>query len=189
MTPDPGPAGDEEPRTAHGHAGSTAPDIAAVRGGRALARLTRALALVGGALLLVAVAITIVSVAGRYALGEPVPGDYELVEIICAVAIFLFFPYTHAADGNITAEFFTAGLSVRRRRALDTVHDVIFAVLAALMTLRLGHGLIDTYHSGETSLLIRIPIWWPYCFAVACMGLLTVICIWRIAANIGALRR
>jgi TRAP-type C4-dicarboxylate transport system permease small subunit len=133
--------------------------------------------------------LTVASVTGRYGFGTPVPGDYELVEIICAVAIFLFFPYTHATDGNISAEFFTSGLSLRHRRILDAVHDVVFAVIAAMLAWRLGHGLVDKFHSGDMSILIHIPLWWAYSFAVLSMALLAVICVWRIVAVIGMLRR
>lgn len=157
--------------------------------GGSIARLTRALALAGGVLLLVAVVITLVSVAGRYGFSQPVPGDYELVELICAIAVFLFFPYTHAVSGNISALFFTSGLPDRYQRLLDLTHDVLFALVAALLTWRLTVGLIDKFSSGEASILIRIPFWWAFSFAVLSMALLTMVCLWRIVAGIGALRR
>jgi TRAP-type C4-dicarboxylate transport system permease small subunit len=157
--------------------------------GGALGRLTRSLALVGGGLLLIAVAITIVSVVGRYAFAKPVPGDYELIEIICAIAIFLFFPYTHATDSNISAKFFTSGLSQRHQRILDVSNDVIFALIAALLTWRLAHGLENKLSTGETTILVRVPIWWAYVVAVLSMALLTVVCVFRVAIGIGTLRR
>ncbi len=152
-------------------------------------RITRALALAGGALLLVAVGITIVSVSGRYLFGLPVPGDYELVEIVCAAGIFLFFPYTQATDGNIAAKFFTSAMPERHQRVLDVLNDVVFALVAAVLTWRLAYGLADKFSTGEATILIGIPLWWAYCFAVLSMGLLTIVCLWRIAAGIGALRR
>jgi TRAP-type C4-dicarboxylate transport system permease small subunit len=155
----------------------------------AMGVLTRALAIVGGLFLLLAVAITLVSVIGRYGFGEPVPGDYELVEIICAVGIFLFFPFTHAVSGNITADFFTSGLSRRKQQLLDIVNDLVFALVAALLTWRLSEGLAEKFASGETTILIRIPLWWAYSVAVLSMLLLTLVCLARIVAGIGALRR
>ena len=157
--------------------------------GGPIASVTRWLAFGGGAVLLVAVAITLISVGGRYALGLPVPGDYELIEIICAVAVFLFFPYTHATDGNISAKFFTSGLSDRYQRILDVINDVIFLLIAALLTWRLAHGLEHKFSAGETSILIRIPIWWAFSFAVLSLALLTVVCAVRVAVGIGTLRR
>jgi TRAP-type C4-dicarboxylate transport system permease small subunit len=155
----------------------------------AVERITRWLAIVGGGLLLVAIVLTLVSVIGRYGFSQPLPGDYEIVEIVCAIGVFLFFPYTHATNSNITAEFFTSGLSERSKRFLDVIHDIVFALVAALLTWRVGSGLADKYLNGETSVLIGIPLWWAYSFAVLSMALLTIVCLWRITMGIEALRR
>jgi len=154
-----------------------------------LDRTMRWLAMAGAAILLGSVLVTIVSVTGRYGFGLPVPGDYELVEMLCGVAVFLFFPYTHAVQGNITAEFFTAALPERYKVALDVFHDLVFALAAAILAWRLGHGLTDKYVSGETSIMIRIPLWWGYGVAVLSMWLVTLVCVWRITRGIRALCR
>lgn len=151
--------------------------------------VTRGLAIIGGGLLLVAIALTLVSVIGRYFFSQPLPGDYEIVEIVCAIGVFLFFPYTHATNNNITAEFFTSGLSEHAQRVLDAAHDVVFALVAALLTWRLSSGLADKFSNGETTILIGIPLWWAYSFAVLSMALLSAVCLWRIAVSVGALRR
>ena len=155
----------------------------------ALETATRALALAGGALLLVAVVITLVSVIGRYAFNAPVPGDYELVELVCAVGVFLFFPYTQAVGGNIAAEFFTAGLSPRHRRLLDVANDIVFTLVAMLLTWRLAVGFLDKFSTGETTILIQIPLWWAYGVAVVSMFLLSIVCLMRIVVGVGVLRR
>jgi TRAP-type C4-dicarboxylate transport system permease small subunit len=151
--------------------------------------VTRALALVGGVFLLLAIAITLMSVIGRYAFGMPVPGDYELIEITCAVGVFLFFPYTQAVNGNIAAEFFTSGLSERWRRILDIGNDVIFTLVAMLLTWRLAAGLVEKFDSGASTVLIGIPFWWAYSVAVLSMFLLVVVCLIRVVTGLGALRR
>ena len=138
---------------------------------------------------MVAIVLTLISVIGRYGFSQPLPGDYEIVEIVCAIGVFLFFPYTHISNSNITAEFFTSGLSERSKCILDVFHDVIFALVAALLTWRVGSGLAEKFSNGETSILVGIPLWWAYSFAVLSMALLTMVCLWRIANGIGALRR
>ena len=151
-------------------------------------RCARWLALAGGGLLLVAVAVTLASVAGRYAFSRPVPGDYELVEMICAVGVFLFLPYTHAVGGNIGADFFTSGLPKRWQRRLDLAHDLIFSLIAVLLTWRVAAGFANKVSSGEVSILIGIPIWWAFGFACLSMALLAVVCFWRVARTIGEMR-
>ena len=155
----------------------------------AIARLTRWLALVGGALMLVAIGVTLISVVGRYGFSAPVPGDYEIVELVCAVGIFLFFPYTHATSSNIVVEFFTIRLADRQRRVLDLVHDIVFAAIAALLTWRLFLGLEEKYFTGESTALVRLPFWWSYSLAVASLALLCIVCMARIVAGVRALRQ
>jgi TRAP-type C4-dicarboxylate transport system permease small subunit len=152
-------------------------------------RLTRWLALGGGTLVLFTVALTLVSVIGRYGLNRPLPGDYETVELVCAVGIFLFFPYVHATEGNIVVRFFTVAVSARHNRMLDLAHEFVFAAVAALLTWRLSIGFLERLESGESTMLIRIPLWWSYGIAVVSLALLFVVCVARIDAGIKALRR
>jgi len=189
MASGPDPAGGAPPRASRDRDHAAPLDFAAVAGGARLQRLTRILALIGGGLLLFSVALSLVSITGRYAFSAPVPGDYELVELTCAVAVFLFFPYTHSIGGNLTAEFFTSGLPGRWQVALDVVHDLIFALIAALLAWRLGGGMVDKVENGDSSILLQIPLWWPYTVAVASMWLLSAVSLWRVAAGIGMLRR
>lgn len=163
--------------------------LSAVAGGALLEKVTRVLALAGGVLLLVSVVLSIVSISGRYAFSAPVPGDYELVELICAVAVFLFFPYTHSIGGNLTAEFFTSGLPRRWQMGLEVVHDTIFTLVAALLAWRLGAGMVDKIDNGDSSILLQVPLWWPYTVAVACLWLLSIVSLWRVIAGIGVLRK
>jgi TRAP-type C4-dicarboxylate transport system permease small subunit len=151
--------------------------------------LTRWLALAGGVIMVLAIAVTLVSVIGRYGFATPVPGDYEMIELVCAVGIFLFFPYAHATSSNIVVEFFTVKFPERSKRLLDLVHDMIFAAVAALLAWRLGIGLVQKFESGESTMLIRIPFWWSYSVAVASMALLCLVCIARVVAGVRTLRQ
>jgi TRAP-type C4-dicarboxylate transport system permease small subunit len=154
----------------------------------AIESFTRWLALAGGLMTLAAIAATLVSVVGRYGFGAPLPGDYELVELLCAVGVFLFFPYAHATSSNIVVGFFTEALPTRGKRALDLVHDVIFVSVAALLAWRLGIGLAQKFQNGESTMLIRIPFWWSYSLAVFGLVVLCIVCVARVVAGFKALR-
>ncbi len=138
----------------------------------------------GGLVLALMALLVVVSVAGRYLFNAPIIGDYEIVETAGAVAIFLCFPYTHLTGSNIVAEFFTTGLSDRLRDRMDTVHDLIFAAVAALLTWRLALGGMHQYDTNGTTALLAIPVWMAYMVAVAAMALLCVVCIVRFVAGI-----
>lgn len=168
--------------------GSSTIDLTHSPFGKFVLKASRGLAMAGGVFLLLAIGVTLLSVAGRYLLGKPVPGDYEIVEIGCAVAVFLFFPFTHASGSNIAAEFFTSGLPPRVQLVIDMIHEIIFGAIAALLAWRLSHGLADKFASGDTSILIKIPLWWAFSVAVVCFVLIAVICVFRFSAGLGALR-
>ena len=84
-----------------------APSSSDYTAGAGLDRLSRGTALAGGVLLIGVMAMTVISVFGRYLLNAPIPGDYEITELACGVAVFAFFPYCHTRNGNIVVEFFT----------------------------------------------------------------------------------
>jgi TRAP-type C4-dicarboxylate transport system permease small subunit len=171
------------PPPADEHAGEQLPIHPAVE------RLTLWLALLGGVLLLVAIAITLISVVGRYGFNAPLPGDFETVEMIAAVGIFLFLPYAHATNSNIVVRFFTDRMGSRGKQLLDIAHEVIFVAVAALIAWRLAIGLADKFHTGESTMLVRIPYWWSYSVAVVAMVLLCIVCIARLHAGVRAFRQ
>lgn len=126
-----------------------------------MTRMARAMAVIGGGVLLVMMGVTVASVILR-ALGfGGIRGDYEIVELGTAVAVFSFLPLTHITDGH-------ARVTLCRGRWLDRMWRVVFAVLLGVIVWRLGAGMVGKYHSGETSLLLKIPLWWGY--ALACLG-------------------
>ena len=73
------------------------------------------LAFCGGAILLLMVFVNVISVTGRIIFGKPLVGDFELIEIACAVAIFLFLPLCQLKNGNIVVEAFTLRLSYGKK--------------------------------------------------------------------------
>ncbi len=152
--------------------------------GGPLARFAERVTLLAGLVLTGMALLVVASVAGRYLFNAPIIGDYEIVETAGAVAVFLCLPYTHLTGSNIVAEFFTNALPDRLRDRMDTVHDLIFAAVAALFTWRLALGGMHQYETHGTTALLAIPVWMAYTVAVAAMALLCVVCIVRFVAGI-----
>lgn len=152
-------------------------------------RLSGGLAVAGGILLVGVMCMTVASVLGRYVFGTPIPGDYELTELACGIAVFAFFPYCHATSANVAVEFFTGRLHPRIRAALDCVHSLAFTAMAGLIAWRLLVGAIRKLEDGETTLYLEIPVYWAYFLALISAGLLTAVCIVVIHRHLQALRR
>ena len=167
--------------------------------GRALLGLSKLVAIFGGMILVAITLLTVYSVIGRelvslgwvpelfpFSLIRPVTGDFELVELGCGVAIFAFLPYCQIVRGNVIVDFFTARSGRRTKSALSFVGDAAYSAIAIVLTWRLWLGAIDFRNYGETSMVLRVPIWWAYVPAFAILVLLSLVCLytaWRSACE------
>jgi TRAP-type C4-dicarboxylate transport system permease small subunit len=154
------------------------------RVGRALYRAATGVAVLGGLVLFALTLLTVISVVGRAAFSAPIPGDFELVELGMAVAIFSFLPYCQIVRGNVIVDLFTSRASPRTRALLDGIGNLLYTAIAALLTWRgaIGGLEIRSYH--ETTMVLQVPAWWGFVPAVAFLAFLTVVCaytVWRSA--------
>ena len=137
--------------------------------GRALFATAMVLAILGGILSCIMAAVVTVSVAGRYLLSKPIPGDYDIVGILCGCAIFAFLPYCQLKRGNVLADFFTQKASARIKDLLDAAGNLLFLVAAILFTWRLYYGLLEMRDSAEQIASFAFFRWWTIPFDLVCM--------------------
>ncbi|MFQ5959596.1 MAG: TRAP transporter small permease, partial [Alphaproteobacteria bacterium] len=161
--------------------------LPASRLGGVLERLAKGLALAGGAVLLAVMAVTVVSVVGRTAFASPILGDFELVEIGCAVAVFAFLPYCQLRRGNVVVDLFIRRTHGRAR--LDAAHSLVYAAIAALFAWRLALGGAELRAWGETTMILAVPLWWGFVPIVASAALLVLICIYTFHRDLGDTER
>lgn len=142
--------------------------------GALLHRLSSGFAVLGGVVLVAMTILVVVSVLGRALFSLPVPGDFEIVGIGTGVAIFLVLPYCYLQRGNVAIDIFVSHTPPAVQRGMDVFASLVFAVVAGLFTWRMLFGLADTFYYEDISMIVGVPIWWAYPFAVASFGLLTV---------------
>ncbi|ROR32195.1 TRAP transporter small permease [Inmirania thermothiophila] len=142
-----------------------------------LAGLCRGFAIAGGVLILAAAALTVVSVGTRYVLGRPIPGDFELVEIACAVAVFAFLPWCQLQRGNVLVDVFTLRAPRRLRARLDALWSALYGALALLLAWRMALGGLDMRRYGEQTMVLGVPLWWGFIPIVASLLLLAATCL------------
>jgi TRAP-type C4-dicarboxylate transport system permease small subunit len=126
-----------------------------------IATASRVLALAGGAIFAAITLMSAVSVIGRLA-GRPIQGDFELVQLGCAVAIACCLPYCQLQRGHIIVDFFTTRASHRARHTLDALGAVLLALVMALSAWRTGAGALAMQASNETSMIMGLPVWCAY---------------------------
>lgn len=101
--------------------------------GRALELLAKAFAFAGGAVFVAMIGMSAASIAGRTFLGRPLQGDFELVQLGCAIGISAFLPWCQLRRGNIIVDFFTARLPARAQAVLDALGALLLALVMALV--------------------------------------------------------
>jgi len=130
--------------------------------GRMLERLAKLLAIGGGVVLTGLTLMSVYSVVMRNLLGAPIQGDFELVQMGCAVSVAAFLPFTQLRNGNIFVDFFTLRASAGTKSALDGIGALLVGLALALIAWRTGVGAMDTYRNQETTMIMGLPIWWGY---------------------------
>jgi len=150
--------------------------------GRLVRNLAKYVAIAGGLVLVAIVAVIVLSVIGRaliWAGLKPITGDYELVEAGTGFAIFAFLPWVHLTRGHAVVSIFTDFLNARINGWIMVVSDALMLAIAVFIAWRHWLGTIDKYNYGETTLLLRMPLWWAYA-----AGLVGAVCFVAVAAYV-----
>jgi TRAP-type C4-dicarboxylate transport system permease small subunit len=112
------------------------------------------------------------------AFGRPILGDSEIVEFLCAIAVFAFLPYCQLRGANVIVDFFTQPLPARARHWLDAVMGLVFVFVAMTLTWRMAEGGLTAWERSRKSMFLQLPDWWGYVIGVAAMLLWIVVCGW-----------
>lgn len=142
--------------------------------GRGIERACAAMALLAGLMFCAEAVMSAASVIGRAAFGRPVPGDYELVQMLSAMGIAMCLPYCQLKKGHVFVDFFTLWAPLRLKRVLDAGAALLLAFASFLLAWRIWDGLLEMREYGETSMVIALPVWWGYVPAVPAFVLLGV---------------
>ncbi|KAA3634178.1 MAG: TRAP transporter small permease, partial [Proteobacteria bacterium] len=113
----------------------------------------RWLAVIGAVVLVALSMITVVSVIGRYLFGQPVHGDFELVEMGCALAVSLFLPYCQLRSGNVIVDFVTMRAPTGVKRLLDAFGCLLISIMGGVLAWRLMLGGYDLYRYNDQTMV------------------------------------
>lgn len=164
----------------------TATDRPADPAGRLLYAIASGLAIFGGMLSCIMAAVVTISVAGRYTLSWPIPGDYDIVGILCGCAVFAFLPYCQLKRGNVLADFFTHRASPRTKAALDAMGNLFFLLAAIMLAWRLYYGMLELQQSHEQIAAFAFYRWWTIPFDLFCAAVLIFAILYSLIQDIGA---
>jgi TRAP-type C4-dicarboxylate transport system permease small subunit len=120
--------------------------------------LQRSLGVTSAVVLFLMMIITAVDVGGRYLLNKPIPGGFELTEILLAALIYCGLPLVSARREHIVIDTFDPLFSQGVKRVLDMLAEVICAIALAgvgwLIFLRANR--VAEY--GDTTNVLKLPL-------------------------------
>ena len=150
--------------------------------------LSRAMAWFGGAVLTLIAVVSVASIIGRALSGiglGPVPGDFELVEVGTALAVFCFMPWAHLKRGHAWVDLFWPLYPAPMKRALEIMADLMMFVVWVLLAWRMGLNMLEYRHNGETTFILQMPVWFGYAasFPFAVFG--CIVYAWRLVEDFG----
>jgi len=155
--------------------------------------LARMMALIGGLALIALVLMTVLSIILRNFSGfGPVPGDFELVEVGVAFAIFAFMPWCQLNRGHATVEIFASRFGIFINNLIDVLADALLLAVWIYLGYRHVLGMADKRSFNETTFILQYPIWWGY--AAAFIGIIVIVlvgifCVVRSVRNLSLGRR
>jgi len=181
------------------------------RTGIMLKHLAKWLACFGGLILVGIAVLTVVSVVGRALTGyglAPIRGDFELVEVGSAVAVFCFLPWCQLNRGHVRVDILANAFPRRVNVLLDIIGDIAISLIALVITWRIWMGMGErvTWFSQETrdmlgfgykpfapesTYILGWPTWYGYAVGVFACALFTIISlytVWRSFKELSAKR-
>lgn len=140
-------------------------------------RAARWSAILGGVILASIMLMMVVSVVGRafIFLGlSPIPGDFELVEVGTAVAVFLFLPWCFLRAGHASVDLIFIHFPKSVQWFIGTLSDLLMLVFWLVLSQRMWVGMMNKKEYFETTFILLMPIWWGYalCMVGAVVGCL-----------------
>jgi len=142
--------------------------------------LERVLGVIAAAVLFAMMMLTAADVVGRYILNRPVPGAFEMTEMMLAALIYCGLPLVSQRREHIVIDTFDYLMSRGVKRGLDMAAEVLCsATLFGLAWLVFGRaGRVASY--GDTTNVLKLPLA-PVAYLMATMLLVgAIIHLWLI---------
>ena len=177
--------------------------------GRIIDAVSRGFALAGGVVLAGMACVTVVSVAGRALSGvglAPVRGDFELVQIGCALAVFWSLPLAQMRRAHVTVDILSERFGARAHAVLGLLGNLALTLCAGVVAVQLARAFGERFpHGGpgfraalgmgpppffaETTYELQIAVWIPFGLSLIGAAWLVVVCgytVWRSARWVAA---
>ncbi|RVV97526.1 TRAP transporter small permease [Mesobaculum littorinae] len=119
--------------------------------------LSGGLEILSGLLLIALMAVTGLDVIGRYLVDAPLPGAFELTEMILGALVFAALPLVGRSGGHVEVDLLTTLLPDRIGRGLLWLAAVVAAGVLLVFAWRLGALGLQQAEDGTRSISLGLP--------------------------------
>lgn len=137
------------------------------------------LALVAVAAMLAISLATLADVLGRWLFNRPIPGFFEVGQLLLGVIIAASFPSALATRNNLTIDFLAGMLGPRAERWLGATGAVLMLVLVAIVTWRFAFYAQELGGRNAQTINLGVPLapfWWIVtAFGVVCVMVQSIV--------------
>jgi len=120
--------------------------------------LDKALGLLAASVLMLLMIITFIDVLGRYLFSAPLPGAFELTEIMMAMLIFAGLPLVLRANQHVSVNLIVGILSPKILHLQRLITQAIMAVVLAVMAWRMWIKAAEMLEQGDETAYLLLPI-------------------------------
>jgi len=128
--------------------------------------LVRALEWISALLLFCMMLLTAVDVIARYLFSSPIPGGFEITEIMLATLIFCGLPLATLRDGHITVDLLEGSLPRWFKGVRDRLIYALMAIMLGYLSLKLIRKARDFFEYNDQTAVLNLPLS-PVVFAMA----------------------
>ncbi len=118
--------------------------------------------------------VTAVDVAGRYLFSKPLPGGFELTEMMLAALIYCGLPLVSLSRGHIVIDTLDPFFPPAFKRGLDIVADLVCVVTLGGIGWLIFRRAMRVAEYGDTTSVLRLPLA-PLAYLMAAMIVATAI--------------
>lgn len=117
----------------------------------------RVLAGTAAAVMFLMMALTLVDVVGRDLFSAPLPGGFEVTELLLAVIIFLGLPMVTAGASHVDVDLCDPTVPERLKPYQDAAIGIINIIAFGVLSWMLWHFFLRTWHYEDTTAILQIP--------------------------------
>ena len=130
---------------------------------------------VSSAVILVTMCLVTVDVVMRYVFNSPIPGVYNIVQLLMVGIVFLAVASVQARKGHVKVELFTKGLSQRVQTVLDIFGSVVGLFIFSIIAWQGAKLAWRSWVEQDYSMgILHVPYWpgkWTFTFGVTLLCL------------------